>query len=52
MPVWITPGHAMTSSEHVYLFRYALVRDAAYDLQLPADRARLHAQALAMIEAL
>lgn len=33
-----------------YLFRHALLRDAAYDLQLPADRARLHGLALRLIE--
>lgn len=41
---------ADTSSELDYLFRHALMRDAAYDLQLPADRARLHRLALELIE--
>lgn len=33
-----------------YLFRHALLRDAAYELQLPADKARLHGLALKLIE--
>ena len=33
-----------------YLFRHALLRDAAYDLQLPADKSRLHGLALKLIE--
>ena len=37
----------MTSAESAYLFRHALLREAAYQLQLPTDRARLHALALA-----
>lgn len=36
--------------EQTYLFRHALVRDAAYELQPPTDRARLHALALQLIE--
>ncbi|MBX3460053.1 MAG: tetratricopeptide repeat protein [Planctomycetes bacterium] len=40
----------MTSAETAYLFRHALLRDAAYELQLPADRARLHALAFHLIE--
>lgn len=32
----------MTTAEQAYLFRHALLRDAAYQLQPPADRARLH----------
>ncbi|KAF0240454.1 MAG: hypothetical protein FD180_4927 [Planctomycetota bacterium] len=38
--------------EHAYLFRHALLRDAAYQLQLPGDRARLHGLAFEVIEAL
>jgi len=38
------------SSEAAYLFRHALLRDAAHQLQLPDDRARLHALAFALIE--
>jgi tetratricopeptide (TPR) repeat protein len=38
-------------AEQAYLFRHALVRDAAYALQLPADRARLHRLALKVLEA-
>ncbi|MBI2922018.1 MAG: tetratricopeptide repeat protein [Planctomycetes bacterium] len=42
----------MTSAEVAYLFRHAVLRDAAYQLQLPGDRARLHGLAFALIEAL
>lgn len=42
----------MSSAETAYLFRHALLRDAAYQLQLPGDRARLHALAFHAIEAL
>jgi len=38
------------SAETAYLFRHALLRDAAYQLQLPGDRARLHGLAFALIE--
>ena len=38
------------NAESAYLFRHALLRDAAYQLQLPGDRARLHALALELIE--
>ncbi|MBZ0136729.1 MAG: tetratricopeptide repeat protein [Planctomycetes bacterium] len=38
------------SAETAYLFRHALLRDAAYQLQLPADRAVLHALALELCE--
>ncbi|MEK7468588.1 MAG: tetratricopeptide repeat protein [Planctomycetota bacterium] len=37
-------------AERVYFFRHALLRDAAYQLQLPGARARLHGLALAAIE--
>ncbi|MCC6466026.1 MAG: tetratricopeptide repeat protein [Planctomycetes bacterium] len=37
-------------AETAYLFRHALVRDAAYSLQLPGDRARLHELAFHVIE--
>lgn len=37
-------------AETAYLFRHAVLRDAAYQLQMPADRARLHALALEIIE--
>lgn len=37
-------------AETAYLFRHALLRDAAYQLQLPGDRARLHALALEIME--
>ena len=39
-------------AESAYLFRHALLRDAAYQLQLPGDRARLHGIAFELIEAL
>ncbi|NUO16148.1 MAG: hypothetical protein HUU03_06875 [Planctomycetaceae bacterium] len=37
-------------AEQAYLFRHALYRDAAYQLQLPGDRARLHALAFKLLE--
>jgi tetratricopeptide (TPR) repeat protein len=40
------------NAENAYLFRHALMRDAAYQLQLPRDRAPLHALAFAVIEEL
>ena len=40
------------NAETAYLFRHALLRDAAYQLQLPADRARLHALAFEIFEGL
>jgi len=39
------------SAEQAYLFRHAVLRDAAYQLQVPADRAILHRLALFLIEA-
>ncbi len=39
------------SGENVYLFRHALLRDAAYQLQLPSTRARLHELAFELVEA-
>jgi tetratricopeptide (TPR) repeat protein len=39
-------------AEDAYLFRHALVRDAAYELQPPSDRARLHALAFELVESL
>ena len=39
------------NAELVYVFTHSLLRDAAYQLHLPADRARLHALALASFEA-
>ncbi|MCC6741435.1 MAG: tetratricopeptide repeat protein [Planctomycetia bacterium] len=42
----------MPSADIAWVFRHALLRDVAYRLQMPADRARLHAQALAGLEAL
>jgi len=40
------------NAETAYLFRHAILRDAAYALQPPEERATLHAQALAAMEAL
>jgi tetratricopeptide (TPR) repeat protein len=37
-------------AETAYLFRHALLRDAAYALQMPSDRWRLHALALELTE--
>lgn len=38
-------------AEQAYLFRHAVLRDAAYQLELPGARATLHALALETIEA-
>ena len=38
------------NAEDAYVFRHALLRDAAYQLQLPGDRARLHAAAFQVLE--
>ncbi len=38
------------SAETAYFFRHAILRDAAYQLQLPGDRAVLHALALTILE--
>lgn len=40
----------MTSAENAYLFRHALLRDSAYGLQLPSERAHLHELAFHLIE--
>lgn len=37
-------------AETAYVFRHALLRDAAYQLQLPGVRARLHALAAAILD--
>lgn len=37
-------------AENAYLFRHALLRDAAYSLQVPSERAGLHELALLLIE--
>lgn len=39
-------------AEDAYIFRHALLRDAAYQLHMPADRARLHRLALEILEGL
>ncbi|MCZ7608119.1 MAG: hypothetical protein M5U25_19150 [Planctomycetota bacterium] len=39
-------------AETAYLFRHALVREAAYELQPPGERAALHALALGILEEL
>lgn len=33
----------MPGAEQIYMFRHALMRDCAYAMQLPSERARLHA---------
>lgn len=38
------------AAETVYLFRLPVLRDAAYQLQVPSDRARLHRMALEIME--
>jgi predicted ATPase len=38
------------TAEQAYSFRHALVQEAAYQLQLPSERARLHLIALQAIE--
>ena len=38
------------NAERAYLFHHALMRDAAYGLHLPAERAKLHRLALAVLE--
>ncbi|MBK8205218.1 MAG: tetratricopeptide repeat protein [Planctomycetes bacterium] len=38
------------TGEAAYLFRHVLLRDAAYEMQLPSDRATLHAAALHALE--
>ncbi len=40
------------TAETAYLFRHALLRDAAYELQLPKARARLHLLAADILEAM
>lgn len=42
----------MPDAETAYLFRHAVLRDAARNLHLPSDRARLHGLALEILEAL
>lgn len=42
----------MLSAEQAYLFRHAAVREAAYQLQLPAERALLHELALELMQSL
>lgn len=41
----------MLTAELAYLFRHGLMRDAAYELQLPGDRAKLHELSFYLIEA-
>jgi tetratricopeptide (TPR) repeat protein len=47
----VNPLHSL-SAETAYVFRHAILRDAAYQLQLPGDRGRLHGLALEVIEKL
>ena len=42
--------NAAMHAEDFYLFRHQLVRDAAYDLQLPADRAKAHLWAMEALD--
>ncbi|MBZ0137159.1 MAG: tetratricopeptide repeat protein [Planctomycetes bacterium] len=42
----------MPFAENAYLFRHAMMRLAAYDLQPPFERAALHAHAFSILEAL
>lgn len=44
------PG-MFASAENAYLFRHVVLRDMAYQLQTPGDRARLHGLALRVLEA-
>jgi tetratricopeptide (TPR) repeat protein len=41
---------ALLSAECDYLFRHELVREAAYQLQPPGDRARLHARVVRILQ--
>src|SRR5690606_6677865 len=43
--------HSTMNAETAYLFRHAMLREAAYGLQLPSDRSRLHELAIHLIEA-
>ncbi|MBI2923071.1 MAG: hypothetical protein HYY18_18610 [Planctomycetes bacterium] len=40
------------TAENAYFFRHAVLRDAAYQLQMPGERSQLHRLALEAIEAL
>lgn len=40
----------MPTLEDIYLFRHAVYRDVGYELQMPSERARLHASALEITE--
>ncbi len=49
------PGEGYDAAVHTeaaYLFRHALLRDGAYQLQLPGERARMHSLAFEITEAL
>jgi tetratricopeptide (TPR) repeat protein len=37
-------------AEDAYLFRHAIVRDAAYQMQLPTDRSHLHSVSLSLLQ--
>lgn len=45
------PTHSVEGAESAYLFRHAMLREAAYQLQLPGERARRHADVIAILEA-
>lgn len=55
-PPLLAPGalhrYLAAMEEADYLFRHAALRDAAYHLQLPSERARLHKHTLEILEAL
>lgn len=40
----------MASVEDIYLFRHAVYRDVAYELQLPSERSQLHTAAISIAE--
>mgnify|MGYP001314570574 CR=1 FL=1 len=47
---WLLDMGVEASAETAYLFRHALLRDAAYELQPPGERSRLHRIAASCIE--
>lgn len=44
--------HTTASAELAYLFRHSVLRDAAYQLQMPTDRSRLHGLVVEILEEL
>lgn len=49
---WLPRLRMSLAAEEAYLFTHATLREAAYQLWMPSDRARLHAFALEILEAL